>query len=134
MEDCEIGKPRILVIEDNPGFAELVCVLARKAIPEVDCIHVPLLKDGLEILNSHPFKYFNAVVMDLNLPDTTLNSLFALHELYRIPHGASVIVLTGSEDYSDEARQYGVRTYLLKQKASDAVIQQVLREACIRGQ
>ena len=72
--------------------------------------------------------------MDLNLPDTTLNSLFVLHEIYRIPHGASVIVLTGGEDYSDEARQYGVRTYLLKQKASNEMIQQVLREACIRGQ
>ena len=45
MKDSEIGQLRILVIEDNLGFAELVCELARKAIPGVDCIHVLLLTD-----------------------------------------------------------------------------------------
>ena len=59
---------RVLLVEDNPGDAELV----RKSLtdargPPFDLVAVDTLDDALEAGRNRPF---DVVLLDLNLPDS----------------------------------------------------------------
>ena len=62
------NKPlQVLIIEDNPGDAELVGILLAEADPaRHDCHHVSTLGAGVACLRE---KAFDVVLLDLGLPD-----------------------------------------------------------------
>jgi DNA-binding response OmpR family regulator len=58
---------RVLLIEDNPGDADLVRLRLVERKPDVNVNCVQRLADGLALLNEQPPAL---VLLDLNLPDS----------------------------------------------------------------
>src|ERR1035437_2088904 len=62
------GRAEVLVLEDNPGDARLLLAeLGAQALIEVNLTVAPRLSEGLDLLAS---REFDAVLLDLNLPDS----------------------------------------------------------------
>ncbi|HKY92918.1 MAG TPA: response regulator, partial [Nevskiaceae bacterium] len=99
---------RILVIEDDPPFAEILRNLAREY--GFQCIVAHTAADGL----AAAFAYApNAVLLDLNLPDHS--GLGVLDQLKRDPRTRHVPVHIASvADYAHEALELGAVGYALK--------------------
>ncbi|MEM1324098.1 MAG: response regulator [Bacteroidota bacterium] len=85
------SKITILLIEDNPGDANLIKVYLSESSVKHELLHTDTLFDGLEIISNQEV---TLVLLDLTLPDSsgfkTLSNF--LEKVPRIP----VIVLTGS--------------------------------------
>jgi diguanylate cyclase (GGDEF)-like protein len=104
--------PRILVVEDNAGDARLVRELLAGAGQEAAGLTiVRRLADALRRLEE---ERFDAVLLDLNLPDSRgLDTLAKVHA--RAP-SLPLVVMTGSEDEEIAARalRQGAQDYLVK--------------------
>ncbi|MDB5039037.1 MAG: histidine kinase,Response regulator receiver domain proteinhistidine kinase [Bacteriovoracaceae bacterium] len=104
---------KILVVEDNPGDAELLRVAFRRLRPErtIEMIHVELLHAAIDFLKTHSV---DAIVLDLSLPDS---SGFVSIELINqtVPH-IPVIVFTGWDDRNAALQgiRSGAQDYLIK--------------------
>ena len=82
----------ILLIEDNPDDRQLI--QEKLTSEKINCKleMVSKLSDGMEKLNS---KYFDIVLLDLNLPDCVGFSTFA--KIKSTANNIPIIVLTGSK-------------------------------------
>jgi len=123
---------RVLLVEDNPGDARLICEALRDARPGV-CIeiaHVGLLTEALARLAAGPC---DAVLLDLSLPDAhDLSALEELHERYpELP----IVILTGLDDEERcaEALQRGAQDYLVKGSVDGDAIVRSIRYAIARA-
>ena len=84
----------LLLVEDNPGDAELVIdLLAESRDENYQVVHVYRITDAIERLQSTAV---DVVVLDLRLPDCSgVDSVKALHESAgKVP----IVVLTGTDD------------------------------------
>jgi signal transduction histidine kinase len=101
----------VLLIEDNPGDADLVRLrlVEGKSGMEVACVN--RLSDGLEALSLAPP---SVVLLDLNLPDSRGAETFR-RVLSKAP-GVPVVVLSGQDDeeLALKAVHQGVQDYLVK--------------------
>ena len=101
----------VLVIEDNPGDADLVRLrlVEGKSDLEVNC--VDRLSAGLEALNGKPPAL---VLLDLNLPDSHGAETF--RKILSKAPGVPVVVLSGQDDeeLAAKAVHQGVQDYLVK--------------------
>ncbi|RLB08274.1 MAG: hypothetical protein DRG50_00270 [Deltaproteobacteria bacterium] len=103
---------KVLLIEDNPGYAELMQVVLTKtkgAQFNLDC--AKRLSQGLERLGKGDI---DVVLLDLSLPDSKgLDTFFKVFE--RIPE-VPIIVLTATDDeaLAVKAVQAGAQDYLVK--------------------
>lgn len=121
---------RILVIDDNPGDAELL----REALADVPEARTELaweatLASGLERLQR---ERFDVVVLDLTLPDSR-----GLGTLSRVRRGARhvpVVVLTGLDDRETGLRavQEGAQDYLVKGRVDGELLWRSLAYAVQR--
>ena len=97
----------ILLIEDNPGDADLV----REHLPGTKIVHVATLAQARSALDEATF---GVVLLDLALPDASgLEGVIKLRD----DHGDTpIIVLTGLDDakLGDEAIAHGAQDYLPK--------------------
>jgi signal transduction histidine kinase/CheY-like chemotaxis protein len=122
---------RILLVEDNPGDADLVRLACDDADPGVfEIEHATMLRDALARVKSPPAP--DVVLLDLTLPDA-----FGLDGLRRLTDAAPelpVVVLTGSSDRAlgAAALQAGAQDYLLKGAADAALLPRALRYAIER--
>jgi signal transduction histidine kinase/DNA-binding NarL/FixJ family response regulator len=122
---------RVLLIEDNPGDADLVRLACDEADPSVfEIEHTSTLRDALARVKSPPAP--DVVLLDLTLPDA-----FGLDGLRRLADAAPelpVVVLTGSADRAlgAAALQAGAQDYLLKGAADAALLPRALRYAIER--
>ena len=84
---------QVLLIEDNPGDADLVRLrLTEGKIPlNVSCVN--RLSDGLASIETTPP---SVVLLDLNLPDSHGSETF--RKILDKAHGVPVVVLSGQED------------------------------------
>ena len=102
----------ILLVEDNPGDAELARqMLAELGAHAVTVVHVSRLSASLEYLGRH---HVDAVLLDLSLPDS-----FGLDTLKRMRAAAPdvpIVVVSGYSDTSLEIEpvQEGAQDYLIK--------------------
>ena len=122
---------RVLLVEDNPGDAELV----RLACDEADAgpfalEHAGTLADALARLGSAPAP--DVVLLDLTLPDAS--RLEGLRRLAEAAPELPVVVLTGSEDRAlgAAAIQAGAQDYLVKGDESRVLLPRALRYAVDR--
>jgi len=101
----------VLLIEDNPGDADLVRLRLVEARPGLEVACVNRLSDGLESLVQEPP---SVVLLDLNLPDSRGAETFR-RVLSKAP-GVPVVVLSGQddEDLALKAVHQGVQDYLVK--------------------
>lgn len=105
---------RILLIEDSPSDALLMQNrLSSVQEFEFEVAHVERLADGIARAES---ERFDAVLLDLNLPDST--GLETIRSLRKTFDALPIIVLTSMEDRDliVESMSNGADSYLVKDK------------------
>src|SRR5271156_1967797 len=120
---------RVLLIEDNPGDADLVRLrlVEGKSLVEVTC--VDRLVDGIASLGLHPP---SVVLLDLNLPDShgaeTFRSVMAHSP------DVPVVILSGQDDeaLALKAVHQGVQDYLVKGEITSKQLERAVRYAVER--
>jgi signal transduction histidine kinase len=102
---------RVLLIEDNPGDADLIRLRLVEANSDMDVSCANRLSTGLESLHDKPP---SVVLLDLNLPDSNGAETFR-NVLKRAP-GVPVVILSGHDDEEMAAKavHQGVQDYLVK--------------------
>ena len=119
----------VLLIEDNPGDADLVRLRLVEANAEVSVSWVDRLSAGLDsITEAEPV----VVLLDLNLPDSRGAETFR-RVLHKAP-GVPVVVLSGQDDeeLAAKAVHQGVQDYLVKGKFDARQLARAMRYAVER--
>ncbi|HEY3971969.1 MAG TPA: hybrid sensor histidine kinase/response regulator [Candidatus Sulfotelmatobacter sp.] len=121
--------PHVLLIEDNPGDADLVRLRLVQGTSgqDVNCVH--RLSEGLEsIKESTP----SVILLDLNLPDCQGAETFR-RVLEKAPH-VPVVILSGHDDeaLAMKALNQGVQDYLVKGSISSGSLDRAMRYAVER--
>jgi PAS domain S-box-containing protein len=103
----------ILLVEDNPGDAELVRIALRESpsLGAFDIHHVDRMEEAIAAAAD---KRYDAILLDLNLPDSS--GLETLAVLGACSSGDPIVVLTGSDDelLGLKALRNGAHDYLVK--------------------
>jgi len=119
----------VLMIEDNPGDADLVRLRLVESKAPVDVSCVDRLADGLAFLAMQPPA---VVLLDLNLPDSQGAETFrkVLEKAPDVP----IIILSGQDDegLAVRALHQGVQDYLVKGTFTSAGLDRAMRYAVER--
>ena len=120
---------RVLLIEDNPGDADLVRLrlVEGNALAQVEC--VSRLSEGLASLSKETP---SLVLLDLNLPDSHGADTFR-RVMEKAP-GVPVVVLSGQDDeaLAIKAVHSGVQDYLIKGDITSKHLDRAIRYAVER--
>jgi len=120
---------RVLLIEDNPGDADLVRLrlVERKPEAEVNCVR--RLADALAVLHDKPP---SVVLLDLNLPDSQGAETF--RKLLASAPDVPVVILSGQDDeaLAKKALHQGVQDYLVKGSITGLELDRAIRHAVER--
>jgi sigma-B regulation protein RsbU (phosphoserine phosphatase) len=120
---------RVLLIEDNPGDADLVRLrlVEGKSLVEVSC--VDRLSDGMASLSEHPP---SVVLLDLNLPDSHGAETF--RTVMAHSPDVPVVILSGQDDeaLALKAVHQGVQDYLIKGDITSKQLERAMRYAVER--
>jgi signal transduction histidine kinase len=119
----------VLLIEDNPGDADLIRLRLVESKSPVDVSCVDRLADGLASLDRDPP---SLVLLDLNLPDSHGAETFR-KVLARAPD-VPVVILSGQDDESlaVKALHQGVQDYLVKGTITSSALDRAMRYAVER--
>ncbi len=119
----------VLLIEDNPGDADLVRLRLTEGRPQVRVNCVNRLSDGLASLTRETP---SLVLLDLNLPDSHGADTFrrVMEHAPNVP----VVVLSGQDDevLAMKAVHHGVQDYLVKGNISSKNLERAMRYAVER--
>jgi Flp pilus assembly CpaE family ATPase len=121
---------RVLLIEDNPGDAELVkAALAEGGEAAFEVICAEALLPGLDRLARGDI---DLVLLDLSLPDS--HGLEGLNAVRIHAPSIPVVLLTGwdSESLALRAMQSGAQDYLVKGKMQGPALARLLQHAIVR--
>jgi signal transduction histidine kinase len=120
---------QVLLIEDNPGDADLVRLRLVECKTPVNVNCVNRLSEGLDSLTREPP---SVVLLDLNLPDSRGAETFrrVLEHSPDVP----VVVLSGQDDeaLAIKAVHHGVQDYLIKGNISSKHLERAIRYAVER--
>ncbi len=121
----DLGKLKILLVEDNPGDARLVKEMLRE-IPSAR-IEVDHVNCADEAMRRTGQAYYHAVLLDLTLPDAT--GLTTISRIQAAAPNLAVVVLSGQGDESValEAVQAGAQDYLVKGHVDGHLLSRSLR-------
>jgi len=120
---------RVLLIEDNPGDADLIRLrlVEGQSSVKVDCVN--RLSDGLaSMTNEMP----SLVLLDLNLPDSHGAETF--RRVMKHSPNTPVVVLSGQDDeaLAIKAVHQGVQDYLIKGDVTSKQLERAIRYAVER--
>lgn len=119
----------VLLIEDNPGDAALVCQRLEEGRPGAEVRCVERLADGLVRLSEQAPA---VVLLDLNLPDSRGAETYrrVIEKAPDVP----IVILSGMNDESLalEAMHQGVQDYLLKDGLTSDGLERAIRYAVER--
>jgi DNA-binding NarL/FixJ family response regulator len=119
----------VLLVEDNPGDAELVRLRLEEgeSPAEVDC--VTRLSEGLEHLGR---KQPSVVLLDLNLPDS--QGVDTFRRVLETAPNVPVVVLSGQNDegLAMKALHSGVQDYIVKKDLTSQGLSRAMRFAIQR--
>ena len=119
----------VLLIEDNPGDADLVRLrlVEGQSTVKVNCVN--RLSDGLASLSNEPP---SVVLLDLNLPDSHGAETF--RRVKEHSPNVPVVVLSGMDDeaLAIKAVHQGVQDYLIKGNLSSKQLERAIRYAVER--
>jgi len=138
----EIQEMKILLVEDNPGDARLLEEeLKGNSDGHFELTWAEDLKAALKLLSDrketagvNPAENpFDAVLLDLNLPDS--QGLETFHTMHQQAPWLPVVLLTGLEDEATGLRavQEGAQDYLVKGQTSGSAVARSLRYAVERN-
>ena len=102
----------VLLVEDNPSDAQLLCELLQGYPPQRFAIeHAERLEEAVKLVAE---RTFDVVLLDLTLPDSA--GLDTCARMRRAAPHVPIVVLTGVDDETValEAMQQGVEDYLVK--------------------
>jgi signal transduction histidine kinase len=121
---------RVLLIEDNPGDADLIAELFDDADGAFTIVHAATLGDGIRRLADASF---DIVLTDLGLPDALREEVVSQ---VRAHTDTTVVVLTGLQDERAalEALAAGAQDYLVKGSFDTQLLEHSLRHAIERNQ
>ena len=119
----------VLLIEDNPGDADLVRLRLVEGKSDVQVNCVPRLSDGLACLDADTPAL---VLLDLNLPDSHGADTF--RQIMRKAPNVPVVILSGQDDeaMAIKAVHQGVQDYLVKGDITSKQLERALRYAVER--
>src|SRR5258708_11938528 len=119
----------VLLIEDNPGDADLVRLRLVEGQSDVKVNCVNRLSDGLASLTRETP---TLVLLDLNLPDSHGAETF--RRLMEHAPNVPVVVLSGQDDevLAMKAVHHGVQDYLVKGNISSKNLERAMRYAVER--
>ena len=119
----------VLLIEDNPGDADLVRLRLVESQPQVRVDCVPRLSDALESLGKETP---SVVLLDLNLPDSRGAETF--RKIMEKAPNVPVVILSGQDDeaLAVKAVHQGVQDYLVKGDISSKQLERAMRYAVER--
>src|SRR6267378_8590052 len=119
----------VLLIEDNPGDADLVRLRLVESQPQVRVDCVPRLSDALESLGKETP---SLVLLDLNLPDSRGAETF--RKIMEKAPNVPVVILSGQDDeaLALKAVHQGVQDYLVKGDITGRQLERALRYAVER--
>ncbi|HEY1463945.1 MAG TPA: ATP-binding protein [Terriglobales bacterium] len=123
------NRQTVLLIEDNPGDADLIRLRLVESESDVDVRCVDRLSAGLEELgNEQP----SLVLLDLNLPDSHGAETF--RKILNKAPGVPVVVLSGQndEELAVKAVHQGVQDYLVKGEFNSTQLARAMRYAIER--
>lgn len=126
----EMKSLRLLLLEDSAADARLIQeFLDESGPPSVTVVHLTRLEDGLAALEKDSF---NAVLLDLNLPDS--QGLDTLEKVRARAQDVAVVVLTGMTDeiIARSAVSQGAQDYLVKGEIDAKLLKRSLRYAVER--
>jgi CheY-like chemotaxis protein/CHASE3 domain sensor protein len=116
-DELKPGRPLLLVVEDDPRFAEILARLAHEN--EFQVLIAATADEGIRLAQEYSP---SAVILDMNLPDHS--GLSVLDRLKRSPATRHVPVhVISVEDYAQQALSMGAIGYMLKPVQPDAVVQ-----------
>jgi signal transduction histidine kinase len=119
----------VLLIEDNPGDADLVRLRLVESNPmlDVNCVH--RLADGIQSLQE---RTPSLVLLDLNLPDCQGAETF--RKLLEKAPDVPVVILSGQDDrnLAIKALHQGAQDYLLKTGLTSSDLDRAMRYAIER--
>jgi signal transduction histidine kinase len=119
----------VLLIEDNPGDADLVRLRLVEGKSSMDVNCVDRLSDGLASLAQQPP---SVVLLDLNLPDSQGAETFrkVLEKAPDVP----IVILSGQDDQglAMKALHQGVQDYLVKGSITSGALERAMRYAVER--
>jgi DNA-binding NarL/FixJ family response regulator len=120
------GQTHVLLIESDPGDAELVRMRLVEGDPAVRVSCVNRLADGLESMAKEPP---SVVLLDLDLPDS--HGADPLREVIEKAPGVPVVILLGQDDdaLAMKALHQGAQDYLLKGDITSGHLERVMRHA-----
>src|SRR5580692_5795595 len=120
---------RILLIEDNPGDADLVRLRLVEGKSDVHVNCVPRLSDALACLE---VETPSLVLLDLNLPDCRGAEVF--RRIMQKAPNVPVVILSGQDDkaLAMKAVHQGVQDYLVKGDITSKQLERALRYAVER--
>ena len=121
----------LLLIENDPSIASLLCEAAGMRRSDLSVCHVDCFEAGLEQLRANPA---DVVLVELNLPDE--QGLCTLDRLRDEFPKLAIVVLTAvaDEDMAITAIQSGAQDYLIKEAVSYALVSRTVRYAFERKQ
>jgi len=119
----------VLLIEDNPGDADLVRLRLTESNPAVDVSCVNRLADGIVSLKEKPP---SLVLLDLNLPDSQGAETF--RKLLEKAPDVPVVILSGQDDQAMaiKALHQGAQDYLVKGGLTSGDLDRAMRYAIER--
>jgi len=120
---------RVLLIEDNPGDADLVRLRLVESDSEVQVNCVPRLSNALACLDAETP---TLVLLDLNLPDSHGAETF--RKIMEKAPNVPVVILSGQDDQvlAMKALHHGVQDYLVKGDITGKQLERALRYAVER--
>jgi len=120
---------QVLLIEDNPGDADLVRLRLVEGKFNVQVNWVARLSDALEVLDRETP---SLVLLDLNLPDSHGADTFR-RVIQKAPN-VPVVILSGQDDetLAMKAVHLGVQDYLIKSEITSKNLERALRYAVER--
>jgi DNA-binding response OmpR family regulator len=123
------GHTHVLLIEDNPGDADLVRLRLLEGDSGVNVSSVNRLSDGLASMAKEPP---SVVLLDLNLPDSHGADTF--RKVLEQAPGVPVVILSGQDDevLAMKALHQGVQDYLVKGDITSNHLERAMRYAIER--
>ena len=123
------GHTQVLLIEDNPGDADLVRLRLVEGDSAVNVSCVNRLADGLACMTKQSP---SVVLLDLNLPDSHGAETF--RKVLDHAPGVPIVILSGQDDeaLAIKALHQGVQDYLVKGNITSSHLERVMRYAIER--
>ena len=120
---------QVLLIEDNPGDADLMRLRLVEGKTPVQVKCVSRLADGLASLSQH---LPEVILLDLNLPDSRGSETF--RKVLQVAPDTPVVILSGQEDeaLARKAMNQGVQDYLIKSDVTGKNLERAMHYAMER--